>query len=121
MELLLQYEKNVELVDIEMIHFKEDRPNGKPWQKDNDSVLESLLNQNYSRTNEKTESYVDYTHTHSGPETVGDHPLIKSYKTILLNNVVQGAITANNNMRSCEVGWDVTTGDIGRNRRREDT
>ena len=22
-----------------MIHFKEDRPNGKPWQKDNDSVL----------------------------------------------------------------------------------
>ncbi|HDR7565794.1 alkaline ceramidase [Bacillus mycoides] len=60
---------------------------------------------------------VVYTHTHSGPETVGDHPLIKSYKTILLNNVVQGAITANNNMRSCEVGWDVTTGDIGVNRR----
>ncbi|MGE6616012.1 neutral/alkaline non-lysosomal ceramidase N-terminal domain-containing protein [Bacillus mycoides] len=60
---------------------------------------------------------VVYTHTHSGPETVGDHPLIKSYKTILLNNVVQGAITANNNMRSCEVGWDVKTGDIGVNRR----
>ncbi|MEC5238799.1 neutral/alkaline non-lysosomal ceramidase N-terminal domain-containing protein [Bacillus mycoides] len=60
---------------------------------------------------------VVYTHTHSGPETVGDHPLINSYKTILLNNVVQGAITANNNMRSCEVGWDVTTGDIGVNRR----
>jgi hypothetical protein len=60
---------------------------------------------------------VVYTHTHSGPETVGDHPLIKSYKTILLNNVVQGAITANNNMRSCEVGWDVMTGDIGVNRR----
>ncbi|MGE6593284.1 neutral/alkaline non-lysosomal ceramidase N-terminal domain-containing protein [Bacillus mycoides] len=60
---------------------------------------------------------VVYTHTHSGPETVGDHPLIKSYKTILLNNVVQSAITANNNMRSCEVGWDVTTGDIGVNRR----
>ncbi|MED1412254.1 neutral/alkaline non-lysosomal ceramidase N-terminal domain-containing protein [Bacillus paramycoides] len=60
---------------------------------------------------------VVYTHTHSGPETVGDHPLIKSYKTILLNNVVQGAVTANNNMRSCEVGWGVTTGDIGVNRR----
>ncbi|MGE7868400.1 neutral/alkaline non-lysosomal ceramidase N-terminal domain-containing protein [Bacillus paramycoides] len=60
---------------------------------------------------------VVYTHTHSGPETVGDHPLIKSYKTILLNNVVQGAVTANNNMRSCEVGWSVTTGDIGVNRR----
>jgi hypothetical protein len=60
---------------------------------------------------------VVYTHTHSGPETVGDHPLVKSYKTILLNNVVQGAITANNNMRLCEVGWGVTTGDIGVNRR----
>ncbi|WP_002150443.1 neutral/alkaline non-lysosomal ceramidase N-terminal domain-containing protein [Bacillus cereus] len=60
---------------------------------------------------------VVYTHTHSGPETVGDHPLIKSYKMILLNNVVQGAITANNNMRSCEVGWGVTTGEIGVNRR----
>ncbi|WP_329767290.1 neutral/alkaline non-lysosomal ceramidase N-terminal domain-containing protein [Bacillus nitratireducens] len=60
---------------------------------------------------------VVYTHTHSGPETVGDQPLLKSYKTILLNNVVQGAITANNNMRLCEVGWGVTTGDIGVNRR----
>ncbi|MBJ7985952.1 MULTISPECIES: neutral/alkaline non-lysosomal ceramidase N-terminal domain-containing protein [Bacillus] len=60
---------------------------------------------------------VVYTHTHSGPETVGDHPLIKSYKTILLNNAVQGVITANNNMRLCEVGWGVTTGDIGVNRR----
>ncbi|MGG0457285.1 neutral/alkaline non-lysosomal ceramidase N-terminal domain-containing protein [Bacillus mycoides] len=60
---------------------------------------------------------VVYTHTHSGPETVGDHPLIKSYKMILLNNVVQGAITANNNIRSCEVGWGVTTGEIGVNRR----
>ncbi|MGH0431611.1 neutral/alkaline non-lysosomal ceramidase N-terminal domain-containing protein [Bacillus hominis] len=60
---------------------------------------------------------VVYTHTHSGPETVGDHPLIKSYKTILLNNVVQGAITANNNMNLCEVGWGVMTGDIGVNRR----
>ncbi|WP_242310276.1 neutral/alkaline non-lysosomal ceramidase N-terminal domain-containing protein [Bacillus cereus group sp. BfR-BA-01331] len=60
---------------------------------------------------------VVYTHTHSGPETVGNHPLIKSYKTILLNNVVQGAVIANTNMTPCEVGWDVTTGDIGVNRR----
>ncbi|MGW6192744.1 neutral/alkaline non-lysosomal ceramidase N-terminal domain-containing protein [Bacillus cereus] len=60
---------------------------------------------------------VVYTHTHSGPETVGNHPLIKSYKTILLNNVVHGAVTANNNMKLCEAGWGVTTGDIGVNRR----
>lgn len=60
---------------------------------------------------------VVYTHTHSGPETVGDHPLVKSYKTILVNNVVHGAVTANNNLKLCEVGWGVTTGDIGVNRR----
>ncbi|MEI5893220.1 alkaline ceramidase [Bacillus cereus] len=60
---------------------------------------------------------VVYTHTHSGPETVGDDPLVRSYKTLLVNNVVQGAITANNNLRSCEVGWGVTTGEIGVNRR----
>ncbi|HDR7655202.1 TPA: neutral/alkaline non-lysosomal ceramidase N-terminal domain-containing protein [Bacillus wiedmannii] len=60
---------------------------------------------------------VVYTHTHSGPETVGDHPLIKSYKTILVNNVVHGAVTANNNLRPCEIGWSVTTGYIGVNRR----
>lgn len=60
---------------------------------------------------------VVYTHTHSGPETVGADPLVRSYKTLLVNNVVQGAITANNNLRSCEVGWGVTTGEIGVNRR----
>ncbi|QWG32117.1 neutral/alkaline non-lysosomal ceramidase N-terminal domain-containing protein [Bacillus mycoides] len=60
---------------------------------------------------------VVYTHTHSGPETVGDDPLVQSYKTILVNNVVHGAVTANNNMVLCEVGWGVTTGDMGVNRR----
>lgn len=60
---------------------------------------------------------VVYTHTHSGPETVGDDPLVQSYKTLLVNNVVDGAVTANNNLKLCEVGWGVTTGDIGVNRR----
>ncbi|MFJ8366991.1 neutral/alkaline non-lysosomal ceramidase N-terminal domain-containing protein [Bacillus cereus] len=60
---------------------------------------------------------VVYTHTHSGPETVGDDPLVQSYKMILVNNVVHGAVTANNNLKLCEVGWGVTTGDIGVNRR----
>ncbi|MCU4764501.1 neutral/alkaline non-lysosomal ceramidase N-terminal domain-containing protein [Bacillus cereus] len=60
---------------------------------------------------------VVYTHTHSGPETVGDNPLVQSYKTILINNIVHGAVTANNNLKRCEVGWGVTTGDIGVNRR----
>lgn len=60
---------------------------------------------------------VVYTHTHSGPETVGDDSLVQSYKTSLVNNVVHGAVTANNNLKLCEVGWGVTTGDIGINRR----
>ncbi|HDR4421066.1 TPA: neutral/alkaline non-lysosomal ceramidase N-terminal domain-containing protein [Bacillus cereus] len=60
---------------------------------------------------------VVYTHTHSGPETVGGDPLVQSYKTILVNNVVHGAVTANNNLKLCEVGWGFTTGDIGVNRR----
>ncbi|MED1560237.1 neutral/alkaline non-lysosomal ceramidase N-terminal domain-containing protein [Bacillus paramycoides] len=60
---------------------------------------------------------VVYTHTHSGPETVGDGQLIKSYKTILINNVVKGAIIANDNMQLSEVGWNVTMGEIGVNRR----
>ncbi|CAM4030972.1 neutral/alkaline non-lysosomal ceramidase N-terminal domain-containing protein [Bacillus albus] len=60
---------------------------------------------------------VVYTHTHSGPETFGDNPLVQSYKTILVNNVVHGAVTANKNLKRCEVGWGVTTGDIGVNRR----
>ncbi|CUB51051.1 Neutral/alkaline non-lysosomal ceramidase [Bacillus subtilis] len=60
---------------------------------------------------------VVYTHTHSGPETVGDDPLVQSYKTILVNNVVHGAVTANKNLKQCEVGWGVTAGDIGVNRR----
>ncbi|MBE7106656.1 alkaline ceramidase [Bacillus cereus] len=60
---------------------------------------------------------VVYTHTHSGPETVGDDQLTKSYKTILINNVVKGAIIANDNMQLSEVGWNVTMGEIGVNRR----
>ncbi|MBJ8031863.1 neutral/alkaline non-lysosomal ceramidase N-terminal domain-containing protein [Bacillus cereus group sp. N21] len=60
---------------------------------------------------------VVYTHTHSGPETVGDDQLIKSYKTILINNVVKGTIIANDNMQLSEVGWNVTMGEIGVNRR----
>ncbi|PEY30130.1 alkaline ceramidase [Bacillus cereus] len=60
---------------------------------------------------------VVYTHTHSGPETVGDDQLVKSYKTILITNVIKGAVIANENMQLSEVGWNVTTDEIGVNRR----
>ncbi|MBJ7956086.1 alkaline ceramidase, partial [Bacillus cereus] len=51
---------------------------------------------------------VVYTHTHSGQETVGDNPLVQSYKTIFVNYVVHGAITANYNLNLWDVGWGVT-------------
>lgn len=60
---------------------------------------------------------VVYTHTHSGPETVGNDSLVKSYKTILITNVIKGAVIANDNMQLSEVGWNVTAGEIGVNRR----
>ena len=60
---------------------------------------------------------VVYTHTHSGPETVGDDELIMSYKTTLITNVVRAAVIANDNMQPSEVGWNVTLGEIGINRR----
>ncbi|PEF76135.1 alkaline ceramidase [Bacillus pseudomycoides] len=60
---------------------------------------------------------VVYTHTHSGPETVGNDSLVKSYKTILITNVIKGSVIANDNMQLSEVGWNVTTGEIGVNRR----
>lgn len=60
---------------------------------------------------------VVYTHTHSGPETVGDDPLVKSYKAVLITNVIEGAVLANDNMQLSEVGWNVTMGEIGVNRR----
>ena len=58
MGLLLQHKKNVKLADISMIHFKEDRPSGRPWQKDSDNVLESLLKEINSSFNGKINSYV---------------------------------------------------------------
>lgn len=60
---------------------------------------------------------VVYTHTHSGPETVGNDSLVKSYKTILITNVIKGSVIANDNMQLSEVGWNVTTGELGVNRR----
>ena len=60
---------------------------------------------------------VVYTHTHSGPATVSNRGVVKAYKTILVKNVVNAAIKANDNLLSSEVGWNVTMGDIGVNRR----
>lgn len=60
---------------------------------------------------------VVYTHTHSGPATVSNSEIVNAYKTILVKNVVKAAINANDNVQPSEVGWNVTMGDIGVNRR----
>ncbi|MDX8345831.1 neutral/alkaline non-lysosomal ceramidase N-terminal domain-containing protein [Rossellomorea sp. YZS02] len=64
---------------------------------------------------------VVYTHTHSGPATVSNSEVVKAYKTILINNVIKAAVKANENVELSEVGWNVTVGDIGVNRREETT
>jgi hypothetical protein len=58
-----------------------------------------------------------FTHTHSGPETGGLDPLVVSYRTMLTANLVQSAVHANKNMQPSSIGWGVTEGNIGVNRR----
>lgn len=62
---------------------------------------------------------VVYTHTHSGPATVSDKKVVSSYKTILITNAVKSAVFASDNMQPSVVGWNVTMGEIGVNRREE--
>ncbi|SDK26829.1 neutral/alkaline non-lysosomal ceramidase N-terminal domain-containing protein [Sediminibacillus albus] len=58
-----------------------------------------------------------YTHTHSGPATISHSEVVKAYKTTLLKNVVKATVKASKNLQPSEIGWNVTTGDIGVNRR----
>jgi hypothetical protein len=60
---------------------------------------------------------VVFTHTHSGPATVSNSEVVKAYKTILIKNVIKAAVKANENLQLSEVGWNVTMGEIGVNRR----
>lgn len=61
---------------------------------------------------------VVYTHTHSGPATASNKKVVQSYKTFLITNAIKAAVHANENMQPSEVGWNVTIGEIGVNRRR---
>lgn len=60
---------------------------------------------------------VVFTHTHSGPATASSNEVVQSYKNFLISQTIKAAVLANENMESSKVGWDVTTGDIGVNRR----
>ncbi len=58
-----------------------------------------------------------YTHTHSGPATASNNQVVQSYKSDLISNAVKASVLANENMHPSAVGWNVTYGDIGVNRR----
>ncbi|WP_064093466.1 neutral/alkaline non-lysosomal ceramidase N-terminal domain-containing protein [Rossellomorea aquimaris] len=60
---------------------------------------------------------VTYTHTHSGPATANNSQVVVSYKESLIKNTVKAAVKASENMDSSGIGWDVTHGQIGVNRR----
>ncbi|OAI87290.1 alkaline ceramidase [Exiguobacterium sp. KKBO11] len=65
----------------------------------------------------KKQITVVYTHTHSGPATAGNEPLTVAYKTILTQQAIVSAVKASEAMQSVEMGWDVTQGKLGVNRR----
>jgi len=65
----------------------------------------------------KKQITVVYTHTHSGPATAGTEPLTVAYKTILTQQAILSAVKASESMQSVEMGWGVTSGKIGVNRR----
>lgn len=60
---------------------------------------------------------VVFTHTHSGPATASNDHMVQTYKTLLIKNAIKAAIYASENMQSSMVGWNVTMGEIGVNRR----
>lgn len=65
----------------------------------------------------KEQITVVYTHTHSGPATAGTEPLTVAYKTILTQQAIVSAVKASEAMQSVEIGWGVTSGKLGVNRR----
>ncbi|MER2124794.1 MAG: alkaline ceramidase [Exiguobacterium indicum] len=65
----------------------------------------------------KEQIMVVYTHTHSGPATAGTEPLTVAYKTILTQQAIVSAVKASEAMQTIEMGWGVTSGELGVNRR----
>lgn len=60
---------------------------------------------------------VVFTHTHSGPATASSKEVVQDYKTFLISQAIKTAVLANEYMEPSMVGWNVTLGDIGVNRR----
>ncbi|SDJ86160.1 HNH endonuclease [Sediminibacillus albus] len=53
--LLLEYNSNANINNTTMVHFKFDRPNGKPWEKDSITVLRELFNEYHNELQKETE------------------------------------------------------------------
>jgi len=64
---------------------------------------------------------VVFSHTHSGPATASTDSLVLAYKTLLIQQTVEAVVKANDNLENAEVGWHVTDGKIGVNRREKTT
>ncbi|MFL0200490.1 alkaline ceramidase [Exiguobacterium acetylicum] len=81
---------------------------------DTDTIREGIADRlNVS----KEQVTVVYTHTHSGPATAGNEPLTVAYKTILTQQAIVSAVKASETMQPVEIGWGVTKGKLGVNRR----
>ncbi|WP_214804796.1 MULTISPECIES: alkaline ceramidase [unclassified Exiguobacterium] len=81
---------------------------------DTDTIREGIVDQ---LEVSKEQITVVYTHTHSGPATAGNEPLTVAYKTILTQQAIVSAVKASEAMQSVEIGWGVTSGKLGVNRR----
>ncbi|WP_029341511.1 alkaline ceramidase [Exiguobacterium acetylicum] len=81
---------------------------------DTDTIRECIADQ---LDVSKEQIMVVYTHTHSGPATAGNEPLTVAYKTILTQQAIVSAVKASEAIQSVEMGWGVTQGKLGVNRR----
>ncbi|MDA1850829.1 AAA family ATPase [Bacillus cereus] len=61
-ELLLQYNPDIRLADVAMIHFKEGRKNGRLWEKNVAKLVEELLQQNKKISNDEIDLYIEEHH-----------------------------------------------------------
>ncbi|MDZ4567228.1 McrB family protein [Bacillus cereus] len=61
-ELLIKHNPSVQLGDVAMIHFKEDRQSGKPWVKDIAKLVEGLLQQSKKISNDEIDLYIEEHH-----------------------------------------------------------
>ncbi|MDE7542860.1 AAA family ATPase [Bacillus cereus] len=78
-ELLIKHNPSVQLGDVAMVHFKEDRQSGKPWVKDIAKLVEGLLQQNKRISNDEIDLYIEEHHIVEKEKTMELHKNIILY------------------------------------------